>query len=130
MNQATYESNEAKTLANQIARVERAPLHERREAKADFFGLLTDPAILAQRVGWLFDGNYGFGAMMKARDIAARPKLNRIAGISQLIAALECLCSSDMARKAYMSLTDEQKNAANAAIQTEIDSFLSSPVES
>jgi hypothetical protein len=128
MNDETYKANEARRLNAQLADVEGASLADRREARADFADLLTTPDILVVRVRWLFDGNYGFGAMMRAREIIAR-RGNQIAAISQLIAALECFCPAAFARQAHKDLSQAQQAAIDTAIASEIATAHSSPLD-
>lgn len=121
MNQDEYERREAKLLANQLADVERAPLHERREAMTSFAELLRLPDAFRDRIEWLLAGNYGYGAMVKAKEIASRPRMNRVAGLSQLLAALEDRCSAAFARKAYNAMNEEQRKAVDTAIMSAIE---------
>lgn len=124
MTQAEYETRESKLLANQLADVERAPLHERREAMADYADMMTRPDIIGERIGWLLAGNYGYGAMVKAKDIASRPRMNRVAGLSQLLAALDHRCPAAFARKAYNAMSKEQREAVDMAILAAIHNEL------
>jgi len=121
---AQYHAGEMKRHANHIARIERAPLADRQAARADFARTLADTDAAVARLGFLFLGNYGYGAMMAARDILARPRMNRIAALSQLVAAYEDSCPANFARDAYMALSLEQQRAIDAAFAAAIQSEL------
>lgn len=118
--QAQYEMNEAKLLQAQLLRVEKAPLSERQEARTDYQDMMaTTPNLIADRIGWILEGNYGFGAMKKAESILAS-RGNKIAQLSMLLASLEFSCPANFAAQAWNKLTLDQKLALEKAIQAVI----------
>lgn len=115
--EAAYRHNEAMRLARQLADVETAPLADRQAARADWAAALRDPALVAERVGWLLDGCYGRGAYDRAWAIArASARTNKPAQIGQLIAALDWQCPAAFARDAFRKLSHAQAVAVNAAV--------------
>lgn len=118
--QAQYEMNEAKALHAQLIRVEKAPLSERQEARDLYQDIMAaTPNLLAGRIAWILEGNYGFGAMKKAESIIAS-RGNKIAQLSTLLAALEFNCPPNFAAQAWNKLTAGQKAALEKAIQAVI----------
>lgn len=113
----------------QIRQVESAPLAERQEARKDWTEALQDPALIAERVSWLLDGNYGFGAHIAAQEVAGNKRMNRPAWMGITIAALEWNCPSNFARAAWNKITTAQQEAITAAIQAEINQFLADHAE-
>jgi hypothetical protein len=119
--QSEYEAREARELETTLSRVEKAPLADRKEAARDYYEVMAnDPARVAERIGWLFDGNYGYGAMMKAKRILAAPRMNRAAALSQIVAALDHQCAQRDAMAMWNKLTPRQKQDLDAAIQVVI----------
>jgi len=121
ISQAQYEANERAALARQIAQVESASLVDRRAARDCLAGYLADADLIEERLRWLFDGCYGYGAMMKAKEIAAS-KLNRPAALMQLLGAVEWQCPGSMTRAMYLKLSPADQQALNAVIMAVIDS--------
>lgn len=115
MNQNEYERNERAMLARQLQDVERAPLADRQAARADYAELLAAPDILGERAAWLFAGHYGYGPMVRAREIASS-RGNRAAQLGVLLAALECQGPAGFAAQAWKALSADQQEAVNAAI--------------
>jgi hypothetical protein len=119
--QAEYEANEARNAERHIEQVERAPLADRKDGAANYFrAMADDPAIVAERISWLIDGNYGFGEMMMAKRIVANPRLNRSAALGALIAIFEWHCPRKMANDAWKKLSQAQKATLDAAINVVI----------
>lgn len=121
ISQAQFESNERAMLAIQIARVESAPLVDRRAGRDSLAEALTVPGLIEERLRWLFEGCYGYGAMMKAREIAAS-KLNRPAALMQLLGAVEWQCPGSMTRALFNAMTPADQQALNTAIVAVIES--------
>jgi hypothetical protein len=121
ISQAQYESNERAMLAIQIARVESAPLVDRRAGRDSLAEALTVPGLIEERLRWLLEGCYGYGAMMKAKEIAAS-KMNRPAALMQLLGAVEWQCPGSMTRAMYLKLSPADQQALNAVIMAVIDS--------
>ena len=124
MNQDQYHNDEMKRLDNQLLAIERSPLADRREAMKDYADMMQDSALVGERVEWILGGSYGYGAMMRARDIAKRPRMNRVAALSMLIAALDHNCPSAFARKAYLAQSDSVRAAVDNAILLAINDHL------
>jgi len=96
--------------------VNNASLSDRQEARKEFGEALKDPALIAERIGWLIDGHYGFGEMLTAKSIMAHPRINRRAGLIQLIGVYEWHCPIDFGIQVWKKLTASQKQALNAAL--------------
>jgi hypothetical protein len=114
--QAEYERNELHHTQQQIQDVEKAPLADRKEAQAAFLDTLkTDPALVAERIDWLFAGNYGFGAMQMAQRVL-ESRGNQEAMLVQLIGVLEWQTPGRMTADAWKKLTAKEKAALNKAV--------------
>ena len=113
---AEYEANEAKEAYRRTLEIERAPIADRKAARDDWFTAMKDPSIVAERLEWLIDGNYGYGQMMEAKGILSRPRMNREAALCQLIARYEWLCPARFAAEAWNALDQSQKAALSAAV--------------
>ncbi len=120
--QAEYESNERLRAIRDESRIAKAPLADRKEAQAAFYeAMATDPAIVAERISWLIDGNYGYGQMQMAKQVVGSPRMNREAALTQLVAVFEWQCPRRMAIDAWKKLTGPQKKALSAAIAVVIN---------
>lgn len=114
--QEQYEQNERAKLVAQLQAVERAPLQDRREAQADLAKTMaSDPALIGERIGWLIEGCYGYGACLAAKGFLEF-KGNREAGLMGLLAALEWGCPLAYTRLGWHSLSKQQKRDLSAAI--------------
>lgn len=111
-----YELNESLSLMATLQRVEKSPLADRNQGKDEYRTMMiAAPEIIKERIQWIIDGNYGYGAMKSAeRSIQSRG--NKIAQLAILVAALEYGCPSRMAAEAFNSLSKDQQKAINAAI--------------
>lgn len=119
--QREYEHRSLAEADRHLREIERAPLAERKEAAANFLDAIrTDPALVAERLGWIIDGNYGYGEMMKAKQVVSNPRLNREAILVQMVAAYEWMTPGDMARAAWKKLTGKEKQALSAAVDVVI----------
>ena len=66
-----YEMRSIQEFFNDLKRVDKIPLTERKENAQRFTeDLHRDPALIAERVGWLLNGSYGRGAYIKAMQVA------------------------------------------------------------
>jgi hypothetical protein len=80
--QHEYEVRSMNEAFRREQEIERAPLSERKEAQAGFLEAMRgDPALVAERISWLLDGNYGHGEMMRARRVVENPRMNRRAAL-------------------------------------------------
>jgi hypothetical protein len=118
--QAEYESRELTAAHRALAEVEHAPLATRKEAAVEFADVLRSPWLVAERVGWLLDGNYGYGPMLMAKRIVKSPRMNRAAVLTQLAAAFEWQCPPRMAAVAWKKLTTVEQNLLDQAVKKAI----------
>ena len=121
MTNKDYEQHEKNLFAKMLNDVEIAPLADRKEAKADYFAALNDTDLIAERIGWLLNGSYGYGACKGAWEVMDRPHTNRSAALGIFIAALEWNCPSGFARAAWRELSPEQQITVNKGIEVEIE---------
>lgn len=120
-----YDMNERIRFNKQLRDVESAPLAERQEARTAWAqALREDPKMIADRIGWLIDGSYGFGSYQAANDVIRNKRMNRTAWLGQTIAALEWQCPSNFAREAWNKLTKAEQDNLTALIMAEIESAL------
>lgn len=121
--ESEYERRELTEAQNKLSQLRRAPLSERKEAQAEFFkAMRDDPELVAERVGWLLDGNYGYGSMLMAKQVLGSPRMNRSAALTQMIGAFEWMTPEDMVRAAWKKLSASAKAALESAVQGEIAS--------
>lgn len=119
--QAEYERREFQEANRRLSEVERAPLADRKEAAAEFFEAMRDhPDLVAERVGWLLGGNYGYGQMQMAKRVLGSPRMNRVAALTQMVAAFEWSAPGAMTRAALKKLTKGQQAALDRAVREAI----------
>jgi len=116
--QREYEQREITLAHRQIDEVNHAPLADRKEAQMAFFEAMRDaPGVVGERVGWLLDGNYGYGSMMLAKRILERPRMNRVAALTQMVGVFEWQSPEVMTRAAWKRLTAGEKHALAQHVQ-------------
>jgi hypothetical protein len=116
------EMDEVGQAMRKMQEVARASLTDRQEARKAFGeAMAEDPALVAERVGWLIDGNYGFGEMIKAKQVIASPRMNRRAALTQMVGVYEWNCPGDFGVDAWKKLTGGQKAALDAALDVVIE---------
>lgn len=116
--QADYERRERAEAQAKLREIEKAPLAERKEAAAEFFAAMRDqPEIVAQRVGWLLDGNYGQGSWQIAKQVLASKRSNRTAALTQLAGAFEWQSPEAMTRAAWNKLSKSEQTALDRAVR-------------
>lgn len=116
---ATRTLGEAHRHAQEI---EKAPLDERQEARQAFYEAMAEsPDLVAERIGWLIDGNYGHGEMLKAKQIVASPRMNRRAALTHMVGLYEWQCPSNFAIEAWKKLDAQQKKVLDAAVDVVIE---------
>ena len=121
--QAEYERRELEDANRKLAELRRAPLSERKEAQAEFLKVMRDnPDLVAERIGWLLDGNYGYGPMRLAKRVLGAPRMNRSAALTQMIGAFEWMAPEDMVRAAWKKLSAGEKAALEREVQDAIKS--------
>lgn len=81
-----------------------------------------DPELIAERIGWLLDGNYGFDEMEQAENVLRRPRMNQRAILYQMIAYHEFYqVSQAQANRVYNALTKTEQARLNEFIQMVVD---------
>jgi hypothetical protein len=116
--QAEYERNELREARQHLTEIERAPLADRKEAAAEFLeAMRDDPELVAERVGWLLNGTYGYGEQLMARQVLDRPRMNRSAALTHMVAAFEWQTPNAMAVAGWKKLTKGQQAALERAVQ-------------
>lgn len=124
--QAEYERRELQGAHKRLEEIQRAPLADRKEAQAGFLEAMRDsPELVAERIGWLLDGNYGYGAMQLAKRVLVSPRMNRAAALTQMIGAFEWQSPEILSREAWKKLTAGQKTSLENAVQGAITDALS-----
>lgn len=121
--QHEYEMRERRDAQRHLDEIRKAPLADRKDAQLDFFKAMRDsPRLVGERVGWLLDGNYGYGSMLLAKQILHSPRMNRIAALTQMVGAFEWQCPEDMTRQAWKRLTPGEKHELARAVEHAIQS--------
>jgi len=117
-----YNAKELGRANTHIQQLQKAPLEARKESAKEWYDAIsTDPQIVADRIGWLFSGNYGYGEMLLAQRILAQGKgANKVAALSLLIAALEWMTPSREAIAMWKKLSAAQQRALKSVIEKEI----------
>ena len=118
--QAEYERRERQMFHAQLREVETAPLADRREARKEFADALETPDLVAERVAWLLDGNYGKGSYDAAREVLRRSRMNQVAWFTTTIAALEWRCPAKFAAEAWKKLAPAKKALLQKLVEGEI----------
>lgn len=119
--QAEHERREHLEARQRLDEIRRAPLSDRKEAQADFLkAMRDDPELVAERVGWLLGGSYGYGSMVLAKRVLASPRMNRSAALTQMIGAFEWMTPEEMGRAAWKKLTKSEQAALERAVQSAI----------
>lgn len=109
------------SLHADIARVEKAPLAERKASAEEFYrDMKQDPALIAERIDWLLEGHFGEEAYRHAREVLGRPRMNREAWLIQTIGTLEWSSPQRFSILAWKKLSPPEK----ARLHTEIQKVL------
>lgn len=114
-----YEDNERDRGRVELRRTEwgwgGAPAGERRDEIARVVNdIETSPEILAERIGWLFDGVFGHGPMLLAREIAdLPPRQNREAQLVRLVLALDDSMGAEGVNRVWNALSPAAKANVN-----------------
>lgn len=119
----SYEASmyELQQFRKQMEEVEKLPLAERKENAKEWFKDLSDNyMMIAERVGWLLQGNYGGGSFGSACRVLASPRMNQVAWCAITIANLEWRCPAKMAIESWKKLPVETRYLVNEAIRREI----------
>lgn len=119
--QAEYEAREAKLHAAHLREIEEAPLRDRQDARESFRRAMVEaPEIVGERIGWMFQGAYGFGVCAAAKKILGEKRLNKVAALSQLVAAVEWMCPQAFAIAAWKSLSAKQQRVVDKQVRDAI----------
>lgn len=119
--QSQYESREMMSATNQLLKLEKAPLADRKEAQAELLEAMQErPETVGERIEWLIDGNYGFGPMKKAEQVLDSPRMNQEAALLHLVAGFEWQTPGRMAIAAWKKLNASQKKKLSDAIKDAI----------
>lgn len=121
----TYESQEYQKYLAELKQVESGTLAYRQHQRVLWeIGIRETPTHVANMVNLVINGNFGKGAKIAANNVLSMSKrANKVAGLAIIVAALEWSCPANFARQAFNSLTDEQKQTVNSAIQAVIDKY-------
>jgi hypothetical protein len=112
---------ELQQFRKQMEETEKLPLAERKANAVEWFRALNeDHMMVAERVGWLLQGNYGGGSFGSACRVLASPRMNQVAWCAITIANLEWRCPAKMAIMAWKKLSVEKRYLVNEAIRREI----------
>jgi hypothetical protein len=122
MRDLAYEQREINDAIRNEKMVDAAPLAVRKEAQQAFYDAIkTSPERVAERVGWLLEGQYGQGPMLQAHNFTSR--MNRPAAFSQMIAVLDHNCPRRMAVEAWKKLSKPQQAKLQRLIEAEIEQY-------
>jgi hypothetical protein len=123
MSDHAYEQRERQIFHSDLTAVDRASLSDRKESCALFTEIMREqPDLVAERIGWLLDGNYGYGAMQAAKEVLKHKRMNRRAWLTHTIGALEWRCPQRMAIEGWKKLTAAEKKALDRAVDRAIES--------
>jgi len=124
MKNQEYILNELRLLNNQINELSKLSKSEKQENKQNLLETwIKYPEVFADRIGWILNGTYGYGAMYRAIQLADNKRCNRIAGLSIILSAIEYGVTSDNSIKAWKTLSKEQQEKLASLIQVELDYF-------
>lgn len=113
-------SKEMTIARNRIAEIEHDKESRNKETRLSVLDYLRDPKLVRTRINWLFDGDYGHGEQLIARDILRNKRMNRVAAIVQLVAMFDKLSSRANVAQAWKLL----KKKEQADLQVEVEAAL------
>jgi len=116
MTATDYDRREKSDTLKEIGALAKGSLADRREAKADYTGLMADLGHYTRTLDWMLGGDYGHGAYLLVRECLANKRMNRAAYLGVLVAALEARCPDREARAAYTGLSAEVRGNLDAAV--------------
>jgi len=109
---------EAGRAWQRINKLSSAPLAERQESRKDWIDAMKNPALIEERVSWMFNGDYGADAYYAACLIMCmNAGANKVAQLGALLAGLDWNCPPDFARDGWKRLTPDQQAAVNQAVE-------------
>lgn len=110
----------AETAAHTIA--SKQEFREREEKLLDCWN--NYPEMFGERISWIFNGSYGYAAMVKAIEIAEmKGRSNKAAMLSQLAALVEWFLPQAHVLKTWHKLTQEQQERLTAIVEAELKYF-------
>ena len=126
MKDREYVDYKRREYAGQIVGVERASKADKLEAAAEFEKSLTEhPWIIVERMRWMLEGHYGYGAAEAAnRVLTASKKANKKAMLFQMIGRLEWSCPVYYINKAWKEISAEAQVAIKELIDQEIAEYV------
>lgn len=122
-----YHDRELRSLFNRMEEIRKAPLRDRQEACDSLLEYSkNDPELVAERIGWLLNGTYGYAeGYLANRDLEHGMKSKRFnlnAALYNLIAMIEWQCP--YANKVYNKLSNREQKDLNEAISKELDAYV------
>ena len=122
MNTSEYEFNEIKRFNGELARIEHAPLHERKEDREKLYAeLVENPEYFLSACDMFIAGNYGAGSYYALGRLTG--KHNRAAWIFCCVSALEYGVSNQFARGIWHKLSKERQNAINESLARKLEVY-------
>ena len=119
-----FEERELSYARAELRRVDagwqQAPAHERtEEIRRVTNDIQTDPELLAERIHWLFEGVFGHGSMLLAREIVdSSPRVNRDAQLFRLVVSLDDAMGWAGVDRVWRALPPATKDAVAAITQS------------
>jgi hypothetical protein len=119
-----YAAREKRMFRAQIADTEKQPLRDRQEARSEFREVMAQhPDRVAERIAWILEGNYGFGAYTEAREVVVNKRMNRAAWFVSMVGALDHSCPPEFTMGAWKTLTAAQKKNLDVAVMAVIEEY-------
>lgn len=120
-----YEQRERKEFSRQVAEAVTGSLGDRKESAESMRQAMAEqPELVAQRVLWMLQGAYGFGAGQAAQEVAANTRMNRAAWMVQTIGAIEWQSQQRRTIAAWKTLTKAQQDKLAAVVMAEVTEYL------
>jgi hypothetical protein len=121
-----FQDSEADAWITHEKRADAAPLHERKDAQADYLTLLRDPETLQERTRWAIGGDYGYHGGYLIREAINNNRRNHHAMIGRVLGLYECSgCTGRMGADAWNKLNKAEQEVASAAIEAGIAESIS-----
>jgi len=126
MNDREYVDYERREYARRVTGIERQSAGDKREAAAEFEKSLTEhPWVIVERMRWLLEGHYGYGAAEAAnRVLTASKKANKKAMLFQQVGRIEWSCPVYYINKAWKEISAEAQVAIKELIDQEIAEYV------
>jgi len=117
-----YKQNEVRKFRAEYERIQKEP--EVGANGAQFYvDCVKDPELVAERIGWLLNGTYGFAEQYTAGQILNNKRMNQVAALSQMIAVIEWQTSTARAREEWKNLTKDEQKKLDSLIRAEIKAY-------